>query len=186
MAPGLAVVTTARAVARWQVGMGLASWRYLWRTTPVYRREEPTAARDGPPPLPPGHDPEVLQVPERGVGPLFHRRYRIQICGARMDPAGLVARIAENPNRVSPAEVAMFRKIRGAPTGISVGDRFLIRMPGPWDGPVQVVDRTPTSFRFATLPGHLEAGQIDFRVGDKGEHLMFQIESWARDRKSVV
>ncbi len=38
-------------------------------------------------------------------------------------------------------------------------------MPGPWDGPVLVVDQTPTSFRFATLKGHLEAGQIEFRTG---------------------
>ena len=33
----------------------------------------------------------------------------------------------------------------------------MVRMPGPWDGPVRVVDRSPTWFRFATLRGHLEA-----------------------------
>jgi uncharacterized protein (UPF0548 family) len=53
-------------------------------------------------------------------------------------------------------------------------------MPGPWDGPVRVVDRTPTSFRLATLDGHLEAGQIEFRVEPDDAGLRFTIESWAR------
>jgi hypothetical protein len=53
-------------------------------------------------------------------------------------------------------------------------------MPGPWDGPVRVVERTPTSFRFATLDGHLEAGQIEFSAREDGSLLEFRIESWAR------
>ena len=55
-------------------------------------------------------------------------------------------------------------------------------MPGPWDGPVRVVHRTPTSFRFATLAGHLEAGQIEFRACARGRSgwCVFEIESWAR------
>ena len=46
---------------------------------------------------------------------------------------------------------------------------------------------TPTSFRFVTLAGHLEAGQIEFRAAD-GELLEFHIESWARsgDRLSEL
>ncbi|HEX3925196.1 MAG TPA: hypothetical protein VHY31_23150 [Streptosporangiaceae bacterium] len=36
-------------------------------------------------------------------------------------------------------------------------------MPGPWDGPVRVVHTGAASFRFATLAGHLEAGEIEFR-----------------------
>jgi len=55
-----------------------------------------------------------------------------------------------------------------------------VRMPGPWDGPVRVVHRTPTSFRLATLDGHLEAGQIEFRAATRDGSLEFTIESWAR------
>src|SRR5215204_4329016 len=33
--------------------------------------------------------------------------------------------------------------------------------------------------RFATLAGHLEAGQIEFRASE-GDELGFEIESWAR------
>ena len=55
------------------------------------------------------------------------------------------------------------------------------------DGPVRVVERTQTSFRFATLEGHLEAGQIEFSARYDGPMLEFRIESWARagDRLSI-
>jgi uncharacterized protein (UPF0548 family) len=36
------------------------------------------------------------------------------------------------------------------------------------------------SFRLATLSGHLEAGQIEFRARSEGEVIAFEIESWAR------
>jgi uncharacterized protein (UPF0548 family) len=64
---------------------------------------------------------------------------------------------------------------------MTVGDEYVVRMPGPWDGPVRVVDATPTSFRFATLHTHLEAGQIEFRTRREEDGLLiFEIESWAR------
>ena len=47
-------------------------------------------------------------------------------------------------------------------------------------GPVRVVRRDATSFRLATLQGHIEAGQIEFRAAADGEALRFEIESWAR------
>jgi hypothetical protein len=61
-------------------------------------------------------------------------------------------------------------------------------MPGPWDGPIRVVDVTPESFRLATLAGHLEAGRIEWRAGDADGDPVFEIESWARsgDRLSSV
>ncbi len=52
-------------------------------------------------------------------------------------------------------------------------------MPGPWDGPVRVIELGERSFRLATLDGHLEAGQIEFRVA-KPDLMTFEIESWAR------
>lgn len=169
----------AGVVARWPVGMATASWRYLWRTTPVYREE-----RTGPsieiPALAPTVVDERLLRPRDGTGPCFHRSYAIQICAAKMEAQQLVQRIAANPNWVAPSEIALFRKTRGEPDDMDVNDEYLIRMPGPWDGPVRVVDRTATSFRFATLQGHLEAGQIEFRAGDRDGHLTFRIESWAR------
>ena len=49
-------------------------------------------------------------------------------------------------------------------------------MPGPWDGPVRVIDVGDRSFRLATLAAHLEAGQIEFRVSHD-ELITFEIES---------
>ena len=61
-----------------------------------------------------------------------------------------------------------------------VGDEYVVRMPGPWDGPVRIVAVSPASFRFATLAGHLEAGEIEFRALPAPDGLRFEIESWAR------
>src|SRR4029453_13679216 len=123
---------------------------------------------------------ERFQLPEDGSGPLFRRRYRVRIVGGELTPEQLMAEVLREPNRAAPIEVAVFRKTHGGEGPLAVGDEFVVRMPGPWDGPVTVVDRTPTSFRFATLKGHLEAGQIEFRTRADGDAVRFEIESWAR------
>jgi hypothetical protein len=92
----------------------------------------------------------------------------------------VIGRFSGDPNCGAPAEVAVFVKVRGSDGLMRVGDEFLIRMPGPWDGPVRVVGMGPASFRLATLRGHLEAGQIEFRCRTDGEELLFEIDSWAR------
>jgi hypothetical protein len=96
-----------------------------------------------------------------------------------MTPEKLVDRVADRLNQASP-EMAMFRKTRGADGGLREGDELVVRMPGPWDGPVRVGHRDGTSFRLDTLEGHLEAGHIEFRAARAGELLCFEIESWAR------
>jgi hypothetical protein len=174
--------------AFWPVGLSLTSWHYMWRTTPMHRREEPGDAGDLPPRLPASAIDDDLQPVEDGVGPLFHRLYRARIRDARLSPAELIGRLRADPNRATPTEFARFLRARGAEGHISVGEELVVRMPGPWDGPVRVAAATATSFRFATLSGHLEAGQIDFRATQVDELLCFEIESWARsgDRLSNV
>jgi hypothetical protein len=100
-----------------------------------------------------------------------------------MSPEQLIATIAKNPNRAAPVEVAIFRRTHGDDGPLQVGDEYLVRMPGPWDGPIRAVERTPTSFCLATLRGHLEAGQIEFRAYKEDAALRFEIESWARARR---
>jgi hypothetical protein len=169
-----------RTASRWPVGIALTSWRYMWRTTPLHRSE--TAGRlpdDAPPRLPDGVPRDEVQHADVGAGALFHRVYRARIREARLEPEALVAVIAADPDRVAPSEFASFNKVYGEEGAMAVGDEYVVRMPGPWDGPVRVVERTPSSFRFATLDGHLEAGQIRFSAA-RDELLEFQIESWAR------
>jgi hypothetical protein len=167
--------------AVWPFGIALTSWSYMWRTTPMHRREVAgTRSDDGAPPLPAQVSREDVQGPEDGVGPLFHRRYVARIRAAHRSPDELVATLTKDLNAAVPTEFARFHKLKGRPGALHLGDEYVVRMPGPWDGPVRVIDVTPASFRLATLTGHLEAGQIEFRAEqDRGE-LVFSIESWAR------
>jgi hypothetical protein len=160
--------------------MALTSWDYMWRTTPLHRSEESGGADDLPPPLPDAALDDEMQRLEDGAGPLFHRLYRARIRDARLSPEELIGCLGADPNRATPTQLARFLKVRGEDGRLAVGDELVVRMPGPWDGPVRVTSATPASFRFATLSGHLEAGQIEFRAMRGDEMLRFEIESWAR------
>ncbi len=162
------------------MGIGVTSWRYMWRTAPVNRSEVAGTARaDAPPELPDDLDRTDLQVPADGVGPLFHRRYAVRIAGAQLSPAELVLRLREDLDAFAPSEFASFQRSSGDGRMLA-GDEYLVRMPGPWDGPVRVARIDRHSIRLATLAGHLEAGQIEFRAAEDGRGLRFTIESWAR------
>jgi hypothetical protein len=150
----------------------------MWRTTPLHRSEEPGDASDLPGGWDDGDEPGQQGLAD-GSGPLLHRTYAVRIAGAGCGAAGLMDVVEDGLNRASP-EMAVFRKTRGAEGGLRAGDELVVRMPGPWDGPVRVSRRDSTSFRLITLDGHLEAGQIDFRAVPDGDTLRFEIESWAR------
>ncbi|MFZ0089515.1 MAG: DUF1990 family protein, partial [Solirubrobacteraceae bacterium] len=173
--------------ATWPIGIGLTSWGYMWRSTPLHRREVPEADASGhhPPAIPNGVERDELQDVGDGYGPLFHRRYRTHIRESALGPEQLMRELKRKPNRAAPTEFARFQKVLGEPDEMSVGDEFVVRMPGPWDGPVRVVDLDDRSFRLATLHGHLEAGQIEFRV-TAGDPMGFEIESWARSADRVI
>ena len=135
---------------------------------------------DSPPALPPGVPDDEVQLPEHGAGPLFHRRYCTRIREARCTPEALIEYVRGDLDRVAPTEFASFQKVLGDEGRMAVGDELVVRMPGPWDGPVRVVEVTPASFRLVTLDGHLEAGQIEFAAAREDDMLVFRIESWAR------
>jgi hypothetical protein len=169
--------------ATWPVGIALTSWDYMWRITPLHRSEESVPVPTGEVAmlkLPDAVSAEDVQSAEAGHGLLFHRRYETSIRDPETSAEELMAAIGKNLNRPAPTTFARFERVLGE-GALAVGDEFVVRMPGPWDGPVRVIDVSPRSFRLATLAGHLEAGQIEFRVrdGDSGG-LVFQIESLAR------
>jgi Domain of unknown function (DUF1990) len=152
----------------------------MWRTTPMRRSEEPGSAEaDSPPAVPEWVCRADLQSAADGAGPLFHRRYSARIADARVGPEELMSELTSDLNQASPSEFARFEKTHGRENALAVGDELVVRMPGPWDGPVRVLRVTPTSFRLGTLRGHLEAGQIEFSATDEAG-LVFTIESWAR------
>jgi hypothetical protein len=178
-------ITTA---TRWPVGVALTSWAYMWRTTPFHRSEvEGTLSENAPPAYPDDFDMTEVQGVEQGYGPLFHRFYRTRIRETTFTPEELVAAVAADIDKVAPTTFSSFQKVSGGAGPIRPGEELTVRMAGPWDGPVRVVDVAPGSFWLATLDGHLEAGQIVFRAGRDEEGLIvFEIESWARSRDRLV
>ncbi len=167
----------------WPVGVALTSWDYMWRSTPMHRRElvESDVQAHVPPGLPDTVDDHEVQAPQAGHGPLFHRRYSTRIRDAELTAGELLGRLTGDLNEAAPTSFARFQKVLGEKGRMSPGDEYVVRMPGPWDGPVRVIEVGPCSFRLATLEGHLEAGQIEFRVRDGDDQdLRFEIESWAR------
>ncbi len=170
--------TRLATILWWPLGLAVVAARYLWRTTPLHRSEETGGAEDLPAfddDVPGGRNQGIAD----GTGPLLHRTYAVRIAGSALSPPELVDVVANGLNRASP-EMAFFRKTRGRGDGVRFGDEFVVRMPGPWDGPVRVTKRDDTSFRLSTLEGHLEAGHIEFRVSSEGDELLFEIESWCR------
>lgn len=180
--PGLD--TRARRTLRWAIGTGLALARYPSRRVPGYRRDRigdhgadrPDLERPFP------GDPETVQRARDGVGPLYHRRYWIELVGTEVGPAELVEQVVADLNAVTPTDMSRFEDVAGGrPGDLALGDELVVRLPGPWEGPIRLIDRTPTSFRFATLDGHMEAGEIVFRARvAEGAVVRFEIESWAR------
>jgi uncharacterized protein (UPF0548 family) len=134
---------------------------------------------DAPPDMPGDADLDNVQGPDEGCGPLVRRIYRTRIVGSSMTPEALMRQIARDLDRIAPSEFATFQRLDGDGP-LVLGDEYVVRMPGPWDGPVRVIAVSPRSFRLATLVGHLEAGQIEFRADADHRSLGFEIESWAR------
>jgi hypothetical protein len=153
----------------------------------MYRDEcDGSLPEDWPPSLPADLDRDQVQHVEDGAGPLFHRRYRVRIRDSEMSPAELVRSMTAQLDRVSPSEFAHLEK-QGTEDGtLDVGDQYVVKMAGPWDGPVRVIRREPDSFRLVTLPGHLEAGQIEFRAREEDGLTVFEIESWARSKDRLT
>jgi hypothetical protein len=166
----------------WPTGITLTSWDYMWRTTVMHRRETiDTAAADHlPPGYPDGVDRTEVQGPQDGAGPLFHRRYSTRIRESELSAPALMAQLKTDLNQAAPTKFARFQRVLGDGARLRLGDEYVVRMPGPWDGPVRVIADDETSFRLATLAGHLEAGQIEFRARPEDGIIAFEIESWAR------
>jgi hypothetical protein len=160
--------------------MALVTWCYVWRVTALHRSETPGDSSDLPPRIPPALTDECSQLLTDGVGPMFRRRFSVRVESSNMAPEKLMGILTANLNRAAPSAAMVFHKTVG-PTGTAeVSDEYRVQMPGPWDGPVRVVHRDATSLRFATLHGHLEAGQIEFRAATAGDMLCFEIEGWSR------
>lgn len=164
---------------RWPGAIAVATWQYVAAFTHVSRHH---SVSDGPPPrLEEPADGDEVQPIDSGTGPLVQRTYRAHIAGTTVSPEELTERLARNLDRTSSSGVSEFVEQKTTDEAAGEGSEYRIRMPGPWDPAVRVVERTPTAIRFATLEGHMEAGQVELRAGrhDDGR-LVFEVHSVAR------
>ena len=171
-------------VAVWAVGVPFAVWRYAAQEVEVDRRIERCPWPIPGFPLEPRDGPDV-QGPADGSGDAYRRRYRATILDPVLTPQQLMGVIANDPDVACPVEFARFEKVRGERGDLRVGDEYMVRLPGPWNGPVRVVERDDRSFRLATLCGHMEAGEIEFRAEPGEGRMVFEIQSWARSGDSL-
>ena len=150
----------ARAVDRlvgWSVGMPLATLRFLIRRTPFEDRAVPGGPAD------PGEPPTV------------RRRYRVRVERPRLPAATVAAIVVADPNVVLPVEVIRFEP-GGAEAGpLRAGQDRLIRMAGPWNGPVRIVETGEEGFRFAGLRGGAQRGEVAYRLRDDDEAIEAEV-----------
>ena len=131
-------------------------------------------------------DKDVQSIGE-GVGPRYHRVYAVELPVGYEQALETMAILQKDINAFSPAWIATFEKQKGDPHQLAVGDEILVRITGPWNGPVRVTEVTKEGFSFCTLDGHIEAGQIGFRISRlENGGTKFEIESVTRSRDQIV
>lgn len=158
------------------------------RALPITRRRRERGDRtDLPAPWPLALVDERTKTFADGRGPLFHRVFTVRAVAAEHGAAALIETLSQDLDRGAPPHVVTFARERGEPGRMLLGDEYRVYMPAPWDGPVRVLARTEYAFRFGTLDGHLEAGEIEFRAADSGPGVVdFTIEVWSRGGDRVA
>jgi len=122
-----------------------------------------------------------------GVGPLYHRIYSIPVESTWENALRSMKRFQMNINGFSPQSMCRFEKRCGDSNLLKTGDEFQIHITGPWNGPVRVADASETCFTLVTLDGHMEAGEIQFRIKrENAEWVKFEIESLARSKDMLI
>lgn len=135
-------------------------------------------------------DDSRFQLSGDGFGRLVHRTYWVNFATS-ISASSLMDAMQSSPDTFCDPKLATFDKRVGEPDELKLGDQFNIRITGPWDGPVEVIDVAQDRFAFVTLRGHLEAGFIEFSVREtilNGSQniVQFQISSWANSGGPIV
>ncbi|RZA09413.1 MAG: DUF1990 family protein [Proteobacteria bacterium] len=133
--------------------------------------------------------PEISNVKQSaadGVGALFHRKYRVRLNVERENALFTMALLQANINEFAPQLLAKFEKAGGENGSMKEGDCYQIYISGPWNGPVRVGNVFKEGFTLETLVGHMEAGEILFKIEESGGDLYFTIESVARSKDALV
>jgi len=159
----------------WTSGAPLASFRFLTRQRPI----EEVVLSEGatPSPLPAAEPDSDHSEDEDGRGSVVHKLFRAEIENPRLSAEQLIDVIAADPNVIAPYEVLRFEKTRGEPGDLREGERVLIRMAGPWNGPVEVTKRWREGFRLAATSGHAQLGQVELRAHGNDGAMRLEIQT---------
>jgi hypothetical protein len=130
--------------------------------------------------------PTKIQTIAEGVGPAYHRVYRIKLAVGLKEALVAMDRLKSDINSFSPQWMATFEKKIGEGAPLKKGHGFQIHISGPWNGPVLVSQESEEGFGLSTLSGHLEAGNIFFWVEKEADGVYFVIESIARSKDQLV
>ena len=160
----------------WLVGAPLAIFRFLRRKIPIVEIDPAGAAG----PLANEDHHTAQREHEDGVGPVVHRLYSATIRAPRLTANRLLAIIAADPNVIAPSEVLRFERVRGEPGWLRETDELLIRMAGPWNGPVKVTRRWDEGFRLTATRGHPQLGQVEIRLRDDDGGIAMEIQTRER------
>lgn len=116
-----------------------------------------------------------------GEGPVVMRSYTIEIQDPELTAEQLIARLVAEPNAVNAQAVAGFVIDDRPAMDLRPGDRLVVELAGPWNGPVLVERADERELLLATLDGHMEAGRIRFDTARTrtSDSFVFRITSWA-------
>src|ERR1700733_6358133 len=95
--------------ATWPLGIALTSWDYMWRTTPMHRREASVALASPLPPLlsyPAQVGPAGGQGQKEGPEPLFLRLCSTRIRRSRLDGPDPMEKLQADLNVAAPTKFA--------------------------------------------------------------------------------
>lgn len=157
----------------WIAGAPLAIFRFLRRRTPVEELDSGAA--------PLSESSEAAQRGgDQGVGPEIHRLYSAFARNPALSAERVLSVIAMDPNVVAPWEVLRFDKTHGEAGGLREGDELLVRMAGPWNGPVKVNRRWDQGFRLVSTRGHPQVGEVELRMRDEDGGIAMEIQTRER------
>ncbi len=167
-----------RAMRRlgWLVGAPLAVFRFLRREIPIVEID-PAGAAD---PLANEDRDTAQREHQDGVGPVVHRLFSATIHAPKLTADRVLAIVSADPNVIAPSEVLRFEKVRGEQGGLRETDEYVIRMAGPWNGPVKVTRRWDEGFRLTATRGHPQLGQVELRLRDRDGTIAMEIQTRER------
>lgn len=157
----------------WIVGAPLAIFRFLRRRTPLEELDSSDV-------LLIDSSEAAHGAEEQGVGPEIHRLYSAVARNPVLSAERVLAVIAVDPNVIAPWEVLRFEKTYGHAGGLREGDELLVRMAGPWNGPVKVSRRRDEGLRLVSVRGHPQVGEVELRMRDEDGGLAMEIRTRER------